>query len=131
MSGHDIKRVCIHTAVNDVYSSQKRRIVETMKRRRIPMRRKILAFLFASALLVATALPLFAGGGTASADNLGPCNNGTSGGTTPIAGQSGKNYAKHHIVALAKAGNLGAPPSGNAHSPGSHHGFSLCNPSGK
>lgn len=32
------------------------------------------------------------------------------------------DYAKHHIVALAKDGALG----NNGHKPGTHQGFSLC-----
>jgi hypothetical protein len=51
-----------------------------------------------------------------------PCND-TDGDGSP----SGKEYAAHHISALAKEGNLGA----DGHKPGSHRGFSLCNPSGK
>lgn len=39
---------------------------------------------------------------------------------------SGFEYAKNHIVPLAHDGVLG-----QGHKPGSHHGFSLCNPSGK
>ncbi len=63
----------------------------------------------------------------AAADNLGPCNDGTSGVPDKESGATGKNYAKHHIVALAKIGGLGE----GGHKPGSHQGFSLCNPSGK
>ena len=37
------------------------------------MRKKILAFVFGAALLVALAVPLFAGGGTAYAVPLGSC----------------------------------------------------------
>jgi hypothetical protein len=45
----------------------------------------------------------------------------------PCAGGDGESYAQHHIVPLAKAGMLG----NGGHKPGSHGGFSLCNPSGK
>lgn len=40
---------------------------------------------------------------------------------------SGREYAEHHIKALATIGGLGD----GGHKPGTHHGFSLCNPSGK
>jgi hypothetical protein len=50
-----------------------------------------------------------------------PCND-TDGDGSP----SGYEYAKNHIVPLAKDGILG-----QGHKPGSHHGFSACNPSGK
>lgn len=56
----------------------------------------------------------------ASAHQAGPCDD-TDGG-----GPSGREYAAHHIVPLAHAGNLGAPPSGHAHTPGAHMGFSAC-----
>ena len=74
------------------------------------------------------ALVLFAGAGmsgTAHADNLGPCNDGITGGLDVAAGATGANYAKHHIAALAPGG-LG----NDAHKPGSHRGFSACDPSG-
>lgn len=51
-----------------------------------------------------------------------PCND-TDGDGSP----SGREYAAHHISELAKAGGMG----NDGHKPGSHHGFSLCNPSGK
>lgn len=64
----------------------------------------------------------------ASAGNLGPCNDGVtgSGGTPPAVDFSGANYAAHHIVPLAKGGNLGNPNSGAGHRPGTHQGFSTC-----
>ncbi len=43
----------------------------------------------------------------------GPCN----------GDQTGLEYAQHHIVEFAKAGNLG---TGIGHKPGSHQGFSIC-----
>jgi len=51
---------------------------------------------------------------SASADQLGPCNEGS--------GEGNSNYAKHHIVVHAKNGTLG----NEGHKPGSHQGFSLC-----
>lgn len=51
-----------------------------------------------------------------------PCND-TDGDGSP----SGQEYAAHHISFLAQAGGLG----NDGHKPGSHQGFSLCNPSGK
>ena len=48
-----------------------------------------------------------------------PCND---------SGEPGNSdYAKHHIKALATSGELGE----GGHKPGAHHGFSVCNPSGK
>lgn len=50
----------------------------------------------------------------ASAHSAPPCND---------SGEPGNSdYAKHHIVALAKDGALG----NNGHKPGTHQGFSLC-----
>lgn len=51
-----------------------------------------------------------------------PCNDADGDGSP-----SGREYAAHHISALAKVGGLG----NDGHKPGTHHGFSLCNPSGK
>ncbi len=48
-----------------------------------------------------------------------PCND---------SGEPGNSdYAQHHIRALATEGGLGF----GGHIPGTHQGFSLCNPSGK
>ncbi len=78
------------------------------------MRKKMLAFVFAAALLVAMAVPLFGSGGAVYADNLGPCND---------SGEPGNSdYAVHHIRFLAKNGSLGE----GGHIPGTHQGFSLC-----
>lgn len=57
----------------------------------------------------------------ASAHQAGPCNDSDGDGAF-----SGREYAEHHIVPFAQAGDLGAPPSGNVHTPGAHMGFSLC-----
>ena len=57
----------------------------------------------------------------ALAHSAPPCND-TDGDGQP----SGQEYAEHHIVPLAQAGDLG----GGGHIPGTHHGFSLCDPSG-
>ena len=51
-----------------------------------------------------------------------PCNDANGDGSP-----SGAEYAAHHIVPLAQDGALG----NDGHKPGAHHGFSLCNPSGK
>ncbi len=90
------------------------------------MRKKMLAFVFAAAVLVAMAVPLL-GGATVYADNKGPCNDGSTAVDDVAAGATGANYAKHHIAFLGKTGGLGA----GGHIPGSHQGFSTCNPSGK
>lgn len=58
----------------------------------------------------------------AFAHNAGPCNDDNGDGSP-----SGREYAEHHIVALATVGGIGA----DGHKPGSHQGFSLCNPSGR
>ena len=58
----------------------------------------------------------------ALAHNAPPCNDANVDGSP-----SGAEYAAHHIVLLATGGNLGA----GGHVPGSHGGFSLCNPSGR
>ena len=56
-----------------------------------------------------------------SAHAAPPCNDSDGDGSP-----SGHEYAKHHISSLAKLGNLG----NDGHKPGSHQGFSVCNPSG-
>lgn len=50
-----------------------------------------------------------------------PCNDADGDGSP-----SGREYAEHHIVSLAHDGALG----NDGHKPGSHRGFSACNPSG-
>ncbi len=87
------------------------------------MRRRILAFVFAAAILIAMAVPLF-GGGSVYADDRGPCND------SGLPGNS--DYAAHHIVFHAKNGTMGsdnenANGNGQGHSPGGvHQGFSAC-----
>lgn len=50
--------------------------------------------------------------------NAGPCNE---------SGEPGhSDFAEHHIVPLAQAGDLG----NGGHKPGEHRGLSACNPSG-
>ena len=76
------------------------------------MRKKLLAIVFATALMLALAVPVF--GGAVYADNLGPCND---------SGEPGNSdYAVHHIRFLAKNGSLGV----NGHVPGNHQGVSTC-----
>lgn len=77
------------------------------------MRARSLALLVALLAALALAAP-------AAADhNAGPCND---------SGEPGhSDYAEHHIVPLAQAGMVGA----GGHVPGSHHGMSACNPSGR
>ena len=50
-----------------------------------------------------------------------PCNDADGDGSP-----SGYEYAQNHIVPFAHDGTLG-----QGHKPGSHQGFSVCNPSGK
>lgn len=64
----------------------------------------------------------FAIASPALAHSAPPCNDSNEDGSP-----SGAEYAAHHIVPLATSGALGA----GGHVPGSHHGFSLCNPSGR
>ncbi|MGH2746837.1 MAG: hypothetical protein ACRDKB_02785 [Actinomycetota bacterium] len=57
--------------------------------------------------------------------NLGPCNES--------GGPGNSDYAQHHIVPVAQDGDLGeADHDGDlmTHNPGSHQGYSFCNPSG-
>ena len=72
------------------------------------------------ALVMALALVLVMAFATvASAHGAPPCND---------SGEPGNSdYAQHHISFLAKEGGLG----NDGHKPGSHRGFSLCNPSGR
>jgi hypothetical protein len=77
--------------------------------------RRLVSTLFVAGLLV------LGGAGTASAHQAGPCNDSDGDGMF-----SGREYAEHHIVPGAQSGFIP-----NQHKPGTHHGFSLCNPSGK
>ncbi len=77
------------------------------------MRKKLLAFLFAAAILVAMAVPLFGSGGAVYAHDVGPCND---------SGEPGNSdFAAHHVRPLAENGNLG---QGN--NLGAHLGVSIC-----
>lgn len=49
--------------------------------------------------------------------STGPCNDSDGDGSF-----SGQEYAKHHISAFARDGQLG----NDAHKPGTHRGFSVC-----
>ncbi len=76
--------------------------------------RKLQLLIIVLVLLVAlvSVVPVFA-------HNAGPCND---------SGEPGNSdYAQHHIKAAATSGDLGS----GGHIPGTHQGFSLCNPSGK
>ncbi len=44
-----------------------------------------------------------------------------------IADPGNSEFAKHHIVPFAQVGGLGE----GGHKPGTHQGFSACNPSGR
>lgn len=71
--------------------------------------RKILIFVIVLLVVLASVIPAFA---------AGPCDD---------SGQPGNSdYAQGHIKPLATSGNLGH----DGHVPGSHHGYSACNPSG-
>lgn len=73
--------------------------------------RKLLIIVLVLLVALVSVVPVFA-------HNAGPCND---------SGEPGNSdYAQHHIVPLATTGEIG--PDG--HIPGTHHGFSACNPSG-
>lgn len=76
------------------------------------MRKKVLAV--AAGVLLALGVA-----GPVSAHQAGPCN------TSEEPGHS--EFAQHHIVPFAHEGALGA----GGHKPGTHRGYSACNPSGK
>lgn len=77
------------------------------------MRKMIIGGVAAIALLLGAAAPqAFA--------QQPPCNDADGDGKP-----SGREYAAHHIVPLAHAQGLGA----HGHIPGSHQGFSVCDPS--
>lgn len=77
--------------------------------------KKKLATLTIVAAIAATALPA-----ATSAHTAPPCNDSNGDGAP-----SGQEYAAHHISALAREGLLGQ----GGHIPGTHQGFSLCDPS--
>lgn len=75
-------------------------------------------------MISATAAALVLGSAAAAfAHTAPPCNDTDGDGSA-----SGREYAAHHISAMAQEGLLGAK---GVHIPGSHQGFSLCNPSGR
>ena len=80
-------------------------------KRRTLMRKVIIRLLVPLLLALGLAAP-------ALAHQAGPC--------TPSAEPGHSEFAQHHIVPFAQEGALGA----GGHVPGSHAGFSLCNPSG-
>lgn len=77
------------------------------------MRRFALLLLLVGMLILSLTVP-------ALAHTAPPCADTDGDGSA-----SGHEYAQHHIVSLARAGELGA----GGHIPGSHQGFSLCDPS--
>lgn len=78
------------------------------------MRRVALMLLFVVVFTLGLMVP-------ALAHTAGPCDDSDGDGLP-----SGQEYAEHHIVANAQAGTLGA----GGHIPGTHKGFSACDPSG-
>ena len=72
----------------------------------------LLALFVALVLALALAAP-------ASAHQAGPC--------APTEEPGHSEFAQHHIVPFAHEGALGA----GGHKPGTHRGYSACNPSGK
>ena len=82
------------------------------------MKRNLVLVLLVVLISLVAVIPAFA-------HNAGPCEG------TDDPGHS--EYAEHHIAFLAKNGDIGQVEHDGddiAHTPGSHHGFSACNPSG-
>jgi hypothetical protein len=77
--------------------------------------RRFTVLLLAVMLTLGLSAPAFA-------HDAGPCNDTDGDGSA-----SGQEYAEHHIVFLATTGGMG----NDGHKPGSHQGFSACNPSGR
>ena len=78
------------------------------------MKRKVLLMGLVLILALVLATP-------ALAHSAPPCNDTDGDGSA-----SGREYAEHHIVPLATEGLLGF----GGHIPGTHQGFSLCDPGG-
>ncbi len=76
--------------------------------------RTTLILLLVLELALAAAAPAFA-------QSAPPCNDSDGDGIP-----SGREFAEHHIVPLATAGDLGF----GGHIPGDHMGFSTCEPAG-
>lgn len=76
------------------------------------MRKLLTTTAMAAALVLGSA-------GAALAHSAPPCNDSDGDGTA-----SGREYAEHHIVPLATTGGMGE----DGHKPGSHQGFSACDP---
>ncbi len=77
--------------------------------------RRLIVLALLVLLLVLTITPL------ASAHQAGPCG-------VVVPDEPGHSeFARHHIVPFAQEGALG----NEGHKPGTHRGFSVCNPSGK
>lgn len=74
------------------------------------MLRKVLLIVLVVVLALVAVLP-------AAAHVAPPCNDSDGDGSP-----SGREYAQHHISAMAKQGMLG----NDGHKPGTHHGFSVC-----
>ena len=67
-------------------------------------------------LATAVLMALASAGSGAASHNAGPCNE---------SGEPGhSDFAAHHIVPLAQAGDLG----NGGHKPGEHRGMSACSP---
>ena len=78
------------------------------------MKRFIALAMLVMILTMVFALPV-------SAHNAGPCNDSDGDGSS-----SGREYAEHHISDGAQNGGMG----NDGHKPGTHRGFSVCDPSG-
>jgi hypothetical protein len=74
-----------------------------------------------SSALLAGALVLGSAASASADHQAGPCNDSDGDGAF-----SGREYAEHHIAPGAHDGIIG-----HVHKPGSHQGFSLCDPSGE
>lgn len=76
---------------------------------------------FFASLAAGTALTVMLAG-PVTAHQGGPCNDSGDPGNS--------DYAMHHIVPFAQDGGVGSPFVEGNHNPGTHQGFSLCDPSG-
>ena len=81
------------------------------------VKRVLAAAVVSASMLTMMAAPAFAHQG-------GPC---LPSGDPALADPGNSEFAKHHIVPFAQVGGLGA----GGHRPGTHQGFSFCNPSGQ
>ncbi len=103
-----VKTLGRHSSLKSTLVQQKYKLLEEWDMRKI----LILALVLVIALVAV--VPVLA-------HTAGPCNSPNEDGSF-----NGRDYAQHHIRPKATDGALGQD-----HKPGTHQGFSGCNPSGK